>query len=94
MFCSSYLGVFHFPLLRNQRLITIVSSEASGAAKPMVKRLAPAIPLRIHVAGTRTAKAQKMLFIIVKVVWPQPLKKPLRQKTRQTSTQSMLKDLR
>ena len=71
MFCSSYLGVFHFPLLRNQRLITIVSSEASGAAKPMVKRLAPAIPLKIHVAGTRTAKAQKMLFIIVKVVWPQ-----------------------
>ena len=67
---------------------------ASGAAKPTEKRLAPSMPLSIQVAGTRTAKAEKMLFAMVKAVLPQPLKKPLRQKTKQTRMQSELNDLR
>ena len=50
--------------------------------------------LNIQVAGTRTANAENVLFSIVKAVFPQPLKKPLVQKTKQTRIQSRLKERR
>lgn len=88
------VNFLHFPLLRYNIPTVIDKSEERGVAKPTLKRLAPGILLNSQVAGTLIKKAAIRLLTMLNLVCPHPLKKPLRQNTKHTRMQSMLKDLR
>lgn len=61
---------------------------------PIAVRLPDSVTLKIHASGKRTNKDTATPFTIEKVVRPQPLKNPRKQKPNATSIKSILKVLR
>ena len=76
-------------ITKNPRHRSICTNDAMGVARPILNRDTGMILLITHETGRRTQIPPIMPCIITKVVLPQPLKYPIKQKRNDVKTQSM-----